>query len=132
MRTFFNSYDLTRRLHRASAVVLLLFILPHVANHLVALTGIEAHIAAMRQLRAIYRFAPVEVLLLAAALLHPLAGLVSAFALRVPLDGTDVARRWTQVKAIYAAAWLIAIAWIWLTGASAGLLLSIAAATSLP
>ncbi|MBM4247533.1 MAG: hypothetical protein FJ148_27720 [Deltaproteobacteria bacterium] len=69
---------------------------------------------------------------LAAAVLHPLAGLASAAALLVPLDGTDVARRWTQVKAIYAAAWLFAIAWIWLTGASAGLLWSIAATPAQP
>ena len=69
---------------------------------------------------------------LAAALLHPLAGVVAAGALLVPLDGTDVERRWTQVKAIYAAAWLFAVAWIWLTGASAGLLLSLAAAPSVP
>lgn len=92
-------------------------------------SGVVLGIARTRRLS---RVLMVLASVLAAALLHPLAGLVSAFALRVPLDGTDVARRWTQVKAIYAAAWLIAIAWIWLTGASAGLLLSIAAATSLP
>ena len=69
---------------------------------------------------------------LAAVVLHPLAGVVAAGALLVPLDGTDVERRWTQVKAIYAAAWLLAVAWIWLTGASAGLLVSVAAAPSIP
>lgn len=44
-----------------------------------ALAGIEAHIAAMRQLRAIYRFAPVEALLLAAALLQVITGFVLAY-----------------------------------------------------
>ena len=40
------------------------------------------------------------------------------------LDGT-ASRHGNRVKAIYhAAAWLIAVAWIWLTGASAGLLWS--------
>ncbi|AFM11195.1 hypothetical protein [Turneriella parva] len=79
MKTLFHGFDLTRVLHRASAVVLLIFILPHIANHLMALTGIETHIAAMRQLRAVYRFAAVEVLLLAAALLQVVTGLVLAY-----------------------------------------------------
>ena len=92
-------------------------------------SGVVLGIARTRRLS---RVLMVVASVLAAALLHPLAGLVAAAALRVPLDGTDVARRWTQVKAIYAAAWLLAVAWIWLTGASAGLLLSIAAAPSLP
>jgi 4-hydroxybenzoate polyprenyltransferase len=92
-------------------------------------SGVVLGIARTRRLS---RVLMVLASVLAAALLHPLAGLVSAFALRVPLDGTDVARRWTQVKAIYAAAWLIAIAWIWLTGASAGLLWSVASAPTLP
>lgn len=82
--------------------------------------------------RGLSRVLMVVASLLAAALLHPLAGLVAAAALLVPLDGSDVARRWNHVKAIYAAAWLIAIASIWLTGASAGLLWSVPAAPSLP
>lgn len=79
MKPLFHGFDLTRRLHRASAVVLLFFIVPHLANHLMALAGIDAHVAAMRQLRAIYRFAPVEVLLLVATLLQVVTGLVLAY-----------------------------------------------------
>jgi 4-hydroxybenzoate polyprenyltransferase len=92
-------------------------------------SGVVLGVARTRRLsRALMVLASV----LAAALLHPLAGLVSAAALGVPLDDADVARRWTQVKAIYATAWLIAIGWIWLTGASAGLLWSVATAPALP
>lgn len=92
-------------------------------------SGVVLGVARTRRLS---RVLMVVASMLAAALLHPLAGLVAAAALRVPLDGTDVARRWNHVKAIYAAAWLIAVAWIWLTGASAGLLWSVSAAPNLP
>lgn len=64
---------------------------------------------------------------LAALLLHPLAGVVAASALLVPLDGPDIARRWTQVRAIYGLAWLIALATIWWSGTSDGLVGPIAA-----
>ena len=92
-------------------------------------SGVVLGVARTRRLS---RVLMVVASMLAAALLHPLAGLVAAAALRVPLDGNDVARRWNHVKAIYAAAWLIAIAWIWLTGSSAGLLWSVAAAATAP
>lgn len=68
---------------------------------------------------------------LAAVLLHPLSGVVAAGALLVPLDGADVARRWTQVRVIYGLAWLIALATIWWTGRSSGLLWSVAASAVL-
>jgi 4-hydroxybenzoate polyprenyltransferase len=87
-------------------------------------SGVVLGVARTRQLsRALMLVAS----LVAAALLHPVAGLISAAALAIPLDGNDVARRWTQVRLVYAAAWLIVIAWIWLTGSSAGLLWSVAA-----
>lgn len=91
-------------------------------------SGVVLGVARTRRLS---RVLMVVASVLAAALLHPVAGLVAAAALRVPLDGSDVARRWNHVKAIYAAAWLVAIAWIWSTGASAGLLWSVSAAPTL-
>jgi 4-hydroxybenzoate polyprenyltransferase len=88
-------------------------------------SGVVLGVARTRQLsRALMIVASV----VATALLHPVAGLIAAAAVLIPLDGNDVARRWTQVRLIYAAAWLLTIAWIWLTGSSAGLLWSIAAA----
>jgi 4-hydroxybenzoate polyprenyltransferase len=67
----------------------------------------------------------------AALVLHPVAALIAATALLVPLDG-DVERRWTRVKLAYGAAWLFLCAWIFATGSSAGLLWSIAATPAAP
>lgn len=55
-----------RHLHRYSAVLLGLFLLAHLANHLAGLAGIDAHIALMERLRVVYRFPLIEALLLAA------------------------------------------------------------------
>jgi 4-hydroxybenzoate polyprenyltransferase len=63
---------------------------------------------------------------LMALCLSPVAALVAAGALAVRLDGVDTERRWTQVKLVYAVAWLIVIASVWSSGASDGLLWSIA------
>lgn len=54
-----------RAAHRASAVPLLAFAALHLANHLLALRGVAAHIGFMEAARAIYRLPLVEVLLLA-------------------------------------------------------------------
>jgi 4-hydroxybenzoate polyprenyltransferase len=94
-----------------------------------AIAGIRTSgvVLGVARTRVLSRALMVVASLVAGTLLHPVAGVVAAAALLIPLDGSDVARRWTQVRMIYAAAWLIAIAWIWLTGSSAGLLWSIAA-----
>lgn len=68
----------------------------------------------------------------AALVLHPVTALLAAGALLVPLDGGDMERRWTRVKAAYGAAWLFTCAWIYFTGHSAGLLWSIAATPVAP
>jgi len=55
-----------RHLHRYSALLLGLFLLAHLGNHLAGLAGIDAHIALMERLRTVYRFPLIEALLLAA------------------------------------------------------------------
>ncbi len=58
------------RLHRFSAFVIGLFALLHLANHLWAWQGIEAHIAFMDAARTIYRSLPGEALLLLSILVQ--------------------------------------------------------------
>lgn len=70
------------------------------------------------------------VAIFAALVLHPIAALIAAGALLVPLEGADIERRWTVVKIIYAAAWLLVCGWIFSTGGSAGLVWSIAASSA--
>jgi succinate dehydrogenase/fumarate reductase cytochrome b subunit len=67
---------LLRRLHRASALFLLLFIAAHIANHLAALGGISAHVAMMQSLRLVYRAPMIEPLLLAAVTWQMASGLM--------------------------------------------------------
>lgn len=67
--------DLARRLHRSAAIVTGLYVLVHLANHLVALNSVEAHIAFMEAVRHITRVPAVEALLLAAVALQAGSGL---------------------------------------------------------
>jgi hypothetical protein len=76
-----------RKIHRTSAVVLLVFITAHLANHLLALQGIEAHIAAMKQLRAYYRHPLAEALLLIAVLAQVITGSLLFWRTRHTLRG---------------------------------------------
>jgi hypothetical protein len=55
-----------RRLHRASALLILIFALIHVANHVIAIVNVPTHSALLAVLRAAYRQPAVEVVLLAA------------------------------------------------------------------
>ncbi|WP_346838606.1 hypothetical protein [Microbulbifer sp. SAOS-129_SWC] len=72
------------RLHRISALLISLYILGHLTNHLIALEGVQAHIAFMKSYRQIYRAALVEPLLLGCALFQVGSGI------------TFIARRWGQ------------------------------------
>ncbi|WKT60910.1 hypothetical protein Q2E61_01535 [Microbulbifer thermotolerans] len=63
------------KLHRASALLISLYILVHLANHLLALGGVEEHIAFMDSYRNIYRNALVEPLLLACVLFQVGSGM---------------------------------------------------------
>lgn len=56
-----------RRLHRGCAVVVTVFVLAHLANHLAALAGIAAHLRFMDAARLVYRQPVVEVILLLCA-----------------------------------------------------------------
>jgi|SRR5690242_9211461 succinate dehydrogenase/fumarate reductase cytochrome b subunit len=53
-----------RDLHRTSAAVIGVFAVVHIANHLVSLSGVPAHIAFMAAARSVYRELAVESLLL--------------------------------------------------------------------
>ena len=67
--------DLPRKLHRSAAVVVGLYVLVHLANHVAALRGVDAHIAFMRAVRQLTRVPAVEALLLACAALQAGSGL---------------------------------------------------------
>jgi hypothetical protein len=55
-----------RRFHAYAAIVLVAYASVHIANHLVGLAGIEAHLAFMESFRTVYRNPVVEAVLLAA------------------------------------------------------------------
>jgi succinate dehydrogenase/fumarate reductase cytochrome b subunit len=67
--------DLPRRLHRIAAVVTGSYVLAHLANHVAALRGIEAHIVFMQAVRHISRVPAVEALLLASVAIQAGSGL---------------------------------------------------------
>ena len=67
--------DLPRTLHRGAAVAAGLYVLVHVLNHLLALDGIETHIAFMQAARKVTRIPAVEALLLAAVAVQAGSGL---------------------------------------------------------
>jgi hypothetical protein len=66
-----------RQLHRATAVVITVYAAVHIANHLAALKGIEAHIAFMRAARTVYRAGVVEWVLLAAVSVQVATGITA-------------------------------------------------------
>jgi succinate dehydrogenase/fumarate reductase cytochrome b subunit len=67
--------DLPRTAHRLAAAILGIYLLAHLANHLAALRGVQAHIAFMDALRRVTRVPALEALLLAAALVQAGSGL---------------------------------------------------------
>ncbi len=66
-----------RKLHGTSALIIAVYACVHIANHLVGMGGIEAHIAFMRAARLVYRFPGLEVLLLSAIAFQIYSGLTS-------------------------------------------------------
>jgi hypothetical protein len=64
--------------HRASAVLLAMFLAVHLLNHVVALWGVAAHIAVMEGARLVYRSPALEPLLLTAALVQIVTGVEQA------------------------------------------------------
>ena len=73
-----------RKLHGLSALLLAAYAVVHIANHLVGLAGIEAHIAFMHAFRSVYRIPAVEAILLAAVAFQIYSGI------------TFVVRGWKQ------------------------------------
>ncbi|MDF2188018.1 hypothetical protein [Paraflavitalea sp. CAU 1676] len=68
-----------QRLHRITGIVIASFLLLHVTNHLFALAGPATHIAVMKVFRRVYRFPPVEILLLACVAFQVVSGLILVF-----------------------------------------------------
>jgi hypothetical protein len=63
-----------RTIHATSAVVIGLFAVVHLANHLVALGGIAQHLAFMAATRSVYRIRPIEAVLLTCVLVQVFSG----------------------------------------------------------
>lgn len=65
-----------RKIHRYSGIVLATFFFFHIINHLFAWGGANMHIRVMNLFRHVYRFPPVEAILLLSALAQVVAGLM--------------------------------------------------------
>lgn len=61
--------------HRASALIVGIFLILHVANHLVGLSGQQNHIQFMKMIRPIYRASAVETCLLSLLVWQMLSGI---------------------------------------------------------
>lgn len=68
-----------KNIHHASGLILLLFIVAHLFNHLMALSGPEIHIQTMQSLRQVYRHPLAEWLIFLAALSQVITGLKLVF-----------------------------------------------------
>ncbi len=82
-----------RKLHRTNALLLLVFIVLHLINHMTIVLGIDNHLAVMEALRIIYRFLPVEILLFALFFAQMIIGLMLIFRRGKPQGGWA----WLQV-----------------------------------
>lgn len=69
-----------KQLHRISGIVIAAFLVLHLINHLFALGGPALHITVMKCFRMVYRFPPVEVLLLLCVTIQIISGLRLVFA----------------------------------------------------
>ncbi|MGL4309749.1 MAG: hypothetical protein ACRCSU_04620 [Paracoccaceae bacterium] len=76
-----------RRAHRLIAVALAAFLVLHIGNHLALLGGTDAHIAVQAVLRPLYRWLPVEALLLGLFAAQILLGLALTFRRGWPRSG---------------------------------------------
>jgi succinate dehydrogenase/fumarate reductase cytochrome b subunit len=65
-----------KKIHRYSGIILATFFLFHIVNHLFAWGGPDTHIRVMNLFRHVYRFPPVEVILLLSALIQVTVGLM--------------------------------------------------------
>jgi succinate dehydrogenase/fumarate reductase cytochrome b subunit len=100
-----SNVRLLPRLHRAGAVVLVLYAAVHLANHLAALGGVDSHIAFMETLRRFTRIPAVEGLLLAAVVVQAFSGLASV--VRRPLRQRPPFSRLQALSGAYLAFFLL-------------------------
>lgn len=68
-----------KKLHHLSGIVIAAFLLLHLTNHLFALGGPSLHIAVMNLFRNVYRFLPVEILLLICVIFQVISGVALVF-----------------------------------------------------
>jgi succinate dehydrogenase/fumarate reductase cytochrome b subunit len=68
-----------KKLHHLSGIVIASFLLLHLTNHLFALGGPALHIAVMNLFRNVYRFLPVEILLLICVIFQLISGVTLVF-----------------------------------------------------
>jgi hypothetical protein len=76
-----------RRLHRAAGAILAVFAAVHIANHLAALAGVDAHVRFMERARLVYRQPVVEAVLLTCVVLQAASGLRMVWAGRARRHG---------------------------------------------
>lgn len=65
-----------KKLHRLSGIVIASFLLLHIVNHLFALGGPSLHITVMNLFRHVYRFLPIEILLLLSVVFQVISGIM--------------------------------------------------------
>lgn len=70
-----------KSLHRITGIIVSIFIVAHLGNHLMAIYGIETHIKVMKSLRAIYRNPFVEPILIIAFVFQSISGVRLFFSL---------------------------------------------------
>ena len=68
-----------KQLHRISGIIIAVFLVLHLSNHLFALGGPALHITVMKYFRMVYRFPPVEALLLLCITIQIISGLRLVF-----------------------------------------------------
>jgi len=68
-----------KKFHRLSGIIVAGFLLLHLTNHLFALGGPALHIAVMNLFRYVYRFLPVEILLLMCVIFQVISGVTLVF-----------------------------------------------------
>jgi succinate dehydrogenase/fumarate reductase cytochrome b subunit len=103
-----------QKFHRLSGLIIASFLLLHVSNHLFALAGPAAHIAAMQVLRYIYRFPPIEILLLACVLFQIATGLV--LVLKKKFWSATLYDRLQVLSGLYLSFFMVIHVWAVLTG----------------
>jgi len=77
-----------KQVHYASGLFIAAFVTLHLVNHMIALSGAEAHIAFMNELRNVYRHPFVESLLQAAVAIQVISGIRLFFRKRKTAAGS--------------------------------------------